>query len=364
MSAHFDGGAEIAGRRLRDVEVSYVDDPTLDLGDDDSDDCPASPPPTYYLRVREEKRGMGTGRGAVDGGGGGNGSSVSSGSDSCDGQRDGGDEGRGQHDSPECESEDNNTDGSPENDRTRHQEDKNKTKNGNKKWSWRYVNVEKKCLLVWDRRGGRLLRSIHLRDVESLVVLPDQDAPASILEVYIASPAPNADAGCRTNNSTIGNNKANNIGGVSGGDGSSGHEGPPGAGAGGGDAQRQRHQGGGGEGLRHGDPVDGGVLVLQARSRRETLLWAKVLQENVELMTRRRVPLENRDEETSLSDVQQLAKLLTHQLSELQRREGGNGKCGSQQRESSGAVLMGANSANAAANGAIPEGVEGDETES
>lgn len=56
MSAHFDGGAEIAGRRLREVEVTYVDDPTLDMGAEDSDDCPASPPPTYYLRVREEKR--------------------------------------------------------------------------------------------------------------------------------------------------------------------------------------------------------------------------------------------------------------------------------------------------------------------
>lgn len=56
MSAHFDGGVEIAGRRLREVEVTYVDDPTLDMGAEDSDDCPASPPPTYYLRVREEKR--------------------------------------------------------------------------------------------------------------------------------------------------------------------------------------------------------------------------------------------------------------------------------------------------------------------
>ena len=56
MSAHFDGGVEIAGRRLRGVEVTYVDDPTLDMGAEDSDDCPASPPPTYYLRVREEKR--------------------------------------------------------------------------------------------------------------------------------------------------------------------------------------------------------------------------------------------------------------------------------------------------------------------
>lgn len=56
MSAHFDGGAEIAGRRLREVEVMYVDDPTLNLEAEDSDDCPASPPPTYYLRVREEKK--------------------------------------------------------------------------------------------------------------------------------------------------------------------------------------------------------------------------------------------------------------------------------------------------------------------
>lgn len=42
------------------------------------------------------------------------------------------------------------------------------------KWAWRYVNVEKKALLVWDRRGGRLLRSILLKDVESLLVLPDE----------------------------------------------------------------------------------------------------------------------------------------------------------------------------------------------
>lgn len=56
MSAHFDGGEEIAGRRLREVEVTYVDDPTLDMGAEDSDDCPASPPPTYYLRVREERK--------------------------------------------------------------------------------------------------------------------------------------------------------------------------------------------------------------------------------------------------------------------------------------------------------------------
>lgn len=55
MSAHFDGGAEIAGRRLREVEVMYVDDATLNLDAEDSDDCPPSPPPTYYLRVREEK---------------------------------------------------------------------------------------------------------------------------------------------------------------------------------------------------------------------------------------------------------------------------------------------------------------------
>lgn len=54
MSAYFDGGADIAGRRLREVEVIYVHDPTLNLGGDDSDDCPPSPPPTYYLRVREE----------------------------------------------------------------------------------------------------------------------------------------------------------------------------------------------------------------------------------------------------------------------------------------------------------------------
>lgn len=83
MSAHFDGGAEIAGRRLREVEVRYVDDPTLDMGAEDSDDCPASPPPTYYLRVREEKRSVDR---AVAEGSSGISSSSSSGSDTCDGQ--------------------------------------------------------------------------------------------------------------------------------------------------------------------------------------------------------------------------------------------------------------------------------------
>ncbi|CAM9830495.1 unnamed protein product, partial [Chrysoparadoxa australica] len=52
MSAHFDGGRDIEGRRLRDVTVAYVEDPTLTFSDSD-DSCPASPPPTYYLRVKE-----------------------------------------------------------------------------------------------------------------------------------------------------------------------------------------------------------------------------------------------------------------------------------------------------------------------
>lgn len=86
MSAHFDGGAEITGRRLREVEVSYVDDPTLDMGAEDSDDCPASPPPTYYLRVREEKRSAGTGRATAVSGIFERSSDSSSESDSCDGQ--------------------------------------------------------------------------------------------------------------------------------------------------------------------------------------------------------------------------------------------------------------------------------------
>jgi len=79
MSAHFDGGAEIAGRRLREVEVSYVDDPTLDMGAEDSDDCPASPPPTYYLRVREEKRASGGRRDGPNSGGGGGSSGSNNG---------------------------------------------------------------------------------------------------------------------------------------------------------------------------------------------------------------------------------------------------------------------------------------------
>ena len=82
MSAHFDGGAEIAGRRLREVEVTYVDDPTLDMGAEDSDDCPASPPPTYYLRVREEKKGSDGGRTGPNRGS----DSGSTGSDGCGGQ--------------------------------------------------------------------------------------------------------------------------------------------------------------------------------------------------------------------------------------------------------------------------------------
>ena len=69
------------GRRLREVEVTYVDDPTLDMGAEDSDDCPASPPPTYYLRVREEKKKNTKGRGSNSGGDG----------DGGDGGGDGGD---------------------------------------------------------------------------------------------------------------------------------------------------------------------------------------------------------------------------------------------------------------------------------
>ncbi|CAN0480954.1 unnamed protein product, partial [Laminaria digitata] len=108
-------------------------------------------------------------------------------------------------------------------------------------WAWRYVNVEKKALLVWDRRGGKLLTSIPLKLIESLLVIPDEDAPASILEISIASSPPAADSG---------------------------------------DGDARQFPGGpaasqeGGEGNGEG----GGVLVLQARSRRETLLWAKVLQ--------------------------------------------------------------------------------------
>lgn len=88
-------------------------------------------------------------------------------------QRDGRDELEGQRrgpDSPENENED--PESGPES--RRKDEKQNKKTDGKGKWSWRYVNVENKRLLVWDRRGGRLLRSIPLRDVESLVVLPDQ----------------------------------------------------------------------------------------------------------------------------------------------------------------------------------------------
>lgn len=101
MSAHFDGGEEITGRRLREVEVTFVDDPTLDFGAEDSDDCPASPPPTYYLRVREEEKrrssSSGTGTGSAGGGGGVEGgvaaadNSSGSGSDKCCDSSDDGD---------------------------------------------------------------------------------------------------------------------------------------------------------------------------------------------------------------------------------------------------------------------------------
>ncbi|CAM9425998.1 unnamed protein product [Scytosiphon promiscuus] len=253
MSAHFDGGEEIAGRRLREVEVTYVDDPTLDMGAEDSDDCPASPPPTYYLRVREERKK----RPAVGAGN----AAATDGSGSCGCRMDSG--GVVQVNFPRLSV------GIPGRASGRFVQRGSRSQNkenSSKAWSWRYVNVEKKALLVWDRRGGRLLRSIPLMDVESLLVLPDEHAPASILEVYV-SPAEHANAG-RDQSS---NDNAD------------------------GESNQETEEG-----------EAGNVLVLQARSRRETFLWAKVLQENVELMTKRRIPLENRDEETSLSDVQQV----------------------------------------------------------
>ncbi|CAM9929962.1 unnamed protein product [Discosporangium mesarthrocarpum] len=218
MSAHFDGGEEITGRRLREVEVLYVDDPTLNLEAEDSDNCPPSPPPTYYLRVRGDSVGVGGGMKA------------------------------------------------------------------DRKWAWRYVNVESKALAVWSRRGGTLLRAIPLQDVEGIKVLPDEESPSSILEIQFRG---SSDRNSRPSNVSA--------------------------------------QGGTGNAEDAGDPGDEeqsasylvNVLTLQARSSRETLLWAKVLQENVELMTERRVPLTNLDEDTNLTEVQQLGKLLMHQLSEL-----------------------------------------------
>jgi hypothetical protein len=61
MSAHYDGGEVIEGRRLREVEVAYVEDPTLDMGRDDDDDgvisppvsCIASPKPPLYLTYNQ-----------------------------------------------------------------------------------------------------------------------------------------------------------------------------------------------------------------------------------------------------------------------------------------------------------------------
>jgi hypothetical protein len=49
MSAHYDGGEVIGGRRLREVEVAYVEDPTLDMGRDDDDDGVISPPVSCLL---------------------------------------------------------------------------------------------------------------------------------------------------------------------------------------------------------------------------------------------------------------------------------------------------------------------------
>jgi hypothetical protein len=49
MSAHYDGGEVIEGRRLREVEVAYVEDPTLDMGRDDDDDGVISPPVSCLL---------------------------------------------------------------------------------------------------------------------------------------------------------------------------------------------------------------------------------------------------------------------------------------------------------------------------
>jgi hypothetical protein len=49
MSAHYDGGEVIEGRRLREVEVAYVEDPTLDMGRDDDDDGVISPPVSRLL---------------------------------------------------------------------------------------------------------------------------------------------------------------------------------------------------------------------------------------------------------------------------------------------------------------------------
>ncbi|CAB1120787.1 unnamed protein product [Ectocarpus sp. CCAP 1310/34] len=295
MSAHFDGGAEIAGRRLREVEVSYVDDPTLDMGAEDSDDCPASPPPTYYLRVREENTRRSTGGGS---GGNRDDDAESNGGRAEQEQGEGG--AKGEDDTDKDANNNNNNNNNNSLDRGARKKKRAKDKGGKKAWAWRYVNVEKKKLLVWDRRGGRLLRSISLRDIESLLVIPDEGAPASILEVYISSPS---NSGGASNGTVTGDGSENSP--IEG----AGDEGEEEAQR----ARRRRQQESG-----EGESAGGGVLVLQARSRRETLLWAKVLQENVELMTKRQVPLENRDEETSLSDVQQLAKLLTHQLSELQ----------------------------------------------
>lgn len=36
------------------------------------------------------------------------------------------------------------------------------------------MNVEKKSLLIWNRRGGRLLKRVLLKNVELLRVIPDE----------------------------------------------------------------------------------------------------------------------------------------------------------------------------------------------
>ncbi|CAM9440414.1 unnamed protein product, partial [Choristocarpus tenellus] len=139
----------------------------------------------------------------------------------------------------------------------------------NTKWAWRYVNVENKALSIWSRRGGELLRSIPLGEVETIRVLPDQESPPNILELRLQE-----DMYARGDVE------------VSDGD------------------RDETRKSTGGEDSRWN--CNRNVLILQARSRTETLLWAKVLQENVELMTKRIVPLENLDNDVELDEVQQV----------------------------------------------------------
>lgn len=169
MTAHFDMGETIPGRRLREVEVSYIYDPNLTF-DASDDSCPPSPCPTYYLKVNE-----------VAG-----------------------------------EEADSDPWGAELTD-----------------WNWRYINMEKGDLVVFTRRGGDLVRRLPLNGIVLLKVVPEPDGTLSLLEIH-SKPAE--------------------------------------------------------EGSEHLP-----LLRVQARTRKETRLWATALKENIQILAGVDVPLEDPD---------------------------------------------------------------------